>query len=219
MNASTRRPRRRGTSALEDLDDGLAGTIDALLLATGHAIGGERHAPVRMPVRSDGRTPAGGAVGRHRPAPGRRHNVLSGAPLMAVNRERIALTEQERAERRQREQQLNEQAVAQLRSRAGQQRWLTVRARVGLPRYSVLITGRGVVDCRGVLDGDMSSTTPASHETAHARNVVTGQAGASASCMEAANASGPCSAAAGSIHMTCQPWPSRSKKLREYMKP
>ena len=55
--------------------------------------------------------------------------------------------------------------------------------------------------------------------TAHARNVVAGQAGASASCMEAANASGPCSAAAGSIHMTCQPWPSRSKKLREYMKP
>jgi hypothetical protein len=49
--------------------------------------------------------------------------------------------------------------------------------------------------------------------------VVVGQAGASASCMEAANASGPCSAAAGSIHMTCQPWPSRSKKLREYMKP
>ena len=45
------------------------------------------------------------------------------------------------------------------------------------------------------------------------------QAGASASCVEAANASGPCSAAAGSIHMTCQPWPSRSKKLREYMKP
>ena len=55
--------------------------------------------------------------------------------------------------------------------------------------------------------------------TAHARNVVAGQAGASVSCMEAANASGPCSAAAGSIHMTCQPWPSRSKKLREYMKP
>lgn len=55
--------------------------------------------------------------------------------------------------------------------------------------------------------------------TADVRNVVVGQAGASASCMEAANASGPCSAAAGSIHMTCQPWPSRSKKLREYMKP
>src|SRR5947208_959530 len=37
--------------------------------------------------------------------------------------------------------------------------------------------------------------------------------------MEVANASGPCSTAAGSIHMSCQPWPSRSKKLREYMKP
>src|SRR3954471_16552422 len=48
---------------------------------------------------------------------------------------------------------------------------------------------------------------------------VVDQAAASASCMDAANASGPCSAAAGSIHMTCQPWPSRSKKLREYMKP
>jgi hypothetical protein len=55
--------------------------------------------------------------------------------------------------------------------------------------------------------------------TAHVRNAVVGQAGASASCVEAANASGPLSAAAGSIHMTCQPWPSRSKKLREYMKP
>jgi hypothetical protein len=49
--------------------------------------------------------------------------------------------------------------------------------------------------------------------------VVVGQAGASASWMEAADVSGPCWAAAGSIHMTCQPWPSRSKKLREYMKP
>lgn len=55
--------------------------------------------------------------------------------------------------------------------------------------------------------------------TAHVRKAVVGQAGASASCIDAANASGPCSAAAGSIHMTCQPWPSRSKKLREYMKP
>jgi hypothetical protein len=51
-----------------------------------------------------------------------------------------------------------------------------------------------------------------------ARNVVVGQAAAPASSMEAATASGPC-AAAGSIHITCQPWPSRSKKLREYMKP
>src|SRR3954470_17054009 len=46
-----------------------------------------------------------------------------------------------------------------------------------------------------------------------------GQAGGSASGAEAANASGPCSAAAGSIHMTCQPCPSKSKKLREYMNP
>ena len=59
---------------------------------------------------------------------------------MATNRQRIALTEQKRAERRQRERQLNEQAVAQLRSSAGWQRWLTVRARVGLRRYSVLIS-------------------------------------------------------------------------------
>ncbi len=48
---------------------------------------------------------------------------------------------------------------------------------------------------------------------------VSGQAGASASCIEVANSSGPFCAAAGSIHMTCQPWPSRSKKLREHMKP
>ena len=41
-------------------------------------------------------------------------------------------------------------------------------------------------------------------------DVVLGQAAASASSVAAANASGPCSAAAGSIHMTCQPWPSRS---------
>ncbi|TQJ37606.1 hypothetical protein FBY34_8441 [Streptomyces sp. SLBN-115] len=55
----------------------------------------------------------------------------------------------------------------------------------------------------------------------HVPYAVVGQAcaSASASCVAAANASGPCSTAAGSIHMTCQPWPSRSKKLREYMKP
>lgn len=34
--------------------------------------------------------------------------------------------------------------------------------------------------------------------------------GAGESYAEAAKASGPCSAASGSIHMTCQPWPSRS---------
>jgi antirestriction protein ArdC len=56
---------------------------------------------------------------------------------MATNRDRIALTEPERAERRKREQQLTEQAVAQLRTSAGWQRWLSVRARVGLRRYSV----------------------------------------------------------------------------------
>ena len=56
-----------------------------------------------------------------------------------ANREHIALTDQERAERRKREQQLTEQAVAQLRSSAGWQRWLTVRARAGLRRLSVII--------------------------------------------------------------------------------
>ena len=50
-----------------------------------------------------------------------------------------AMTDEERAERRKQEQQLTEQAVAQLRCSAGWQRWLTVRARVGLRRYSVLI--------------------------------------------------------------------------------
>jgi hypothetical protein len=54
-------------------------------------------------------------------------------------RERIALTDQERAERRKRTQQLTEQAVAQLRSSAGWQRWLTFRARAGLRRYTVII--------------------------------------------------------------------------------
>ena len=50
---------------------------------------------------------------------------------------RVAMTDEERAERRKQEQQLTEQAVAQLRCSAGWQRWLTVRARVGLRRYSV----------------------------------------------------------------------------------
>ncbi len=52
---------------------------------------------------------------------------------------RQTLTDEERAERRQHEQELTQRAVAQLRSSAGWQRWLTVRARVGLRRYSVLI--------------------------------------------------------------------------------
>ena len=54
-----------------------------------------------------------------------------------AKRQRIALTDEERAQRRRQEQQLTEQAVAQLRSSAGWQRWLTVRARVGLRRYSL----------------------------------------------------------------------------------
>jgi antirestriction protein ArdC len=49
----------------------------------------------------------------------------------------IPMTDEERAARRRHEQQLTEQAVAQLRSSAGWQRWLTVRAQVGLRRYSV----------------------------------------------------------------------------------
>lgn len=54
-----------------------------------------------------------------------------------AKRERIALTDEERAERRKREQQLTEQAVAQLRSSAGWQRWLATRAKAGLRRLSV----------------------------------------------------------------------------------
>jgi len=50
---------------------------------------------------------------------------------------RPPLTDEQRAERRQQEQQLAEHAVAQLRSSDGWQRWLTVRARAGLRRYSV----------------------------------------------------------------------------------
>jgi len=60
--------------------------------------------------------------------------------------QRIARTEQERAERRRQEQELTERAVAQLRSSAGWQRWLMVRARVGLRRLSLLIWSAGVVD-------------------------------------------------------------------------
>jgi antirestriction protein ArdC len=54
-----------------------------------------------------------------------------------AKRERIAMTDEERAERRKQEQQLTERAVAQLRCSAGWQRWLEVRARVGLRRLSV----------------------------------------------------------------------------------
>jgi len=54
-----------------------------------------------------------------------------------AKRERIALTNEERAERRRQEQELTERAVAQLRCSAGWQRWLECRAKVGLRRYSL----------------------------------------------------------------------------------
>lgn len=54
-----------------------------------------------------------------------------------ATRSRTRLTEDERAARRQQERELAEQAVAQLRTSAGWQRWLAVRARTGLRRYSM----------------------------------------------------------------------------------
>jgi hypothetical protein len=60
-----------------------------------------------------------------------------GGGIVMANREHITLTDEERADRRKREQQLTEQAVAQLRSSAGWQRWLTLRARFGLRRLSI----------------------------------------------------------------------------------
>ena len=50
---------------------------------------------------------------------------------------RTPLTDEEHAERRARERELTERAIAQLRSSAGWQAWLAVRARTGLRRYSV----------------------------------------------------------------------------------
>jgi hypothetical protein len=66
--------------------------------------------------------------------------------MMATTKRR-QLTHEERAQRRRQEQQLTTRAVAQLRSSDGWQPWLQVRGRLGLRRYSVLISGRGVVDC------------------------------------------------------------------------
>ena len=82
------------------------------------------------------RTPSGGAVGTRRP----RHRAgatNSTTEARHAKHQPIALTDEERAERRKREQQLTEQAVAQLRCSEGWQRWLMVRAQVGLRRYSV----------------------------------------------------------------------------------
>ena len=53
--------------------------------------------------------------------------------------QRVAMTDDERAQRRKQEQELTERAVAQLRSSAGWKRWLECRAKVGLRRYSVVI--------------------------------------------------------------------------------
>ena len=50
---------------------------------------------------------------------------------------RPALTDHERAQRRARERELTVRAVAQLRTSAGWQAWLRVRARTGLRRYSL----------------------------------------------------------------------------------
>src|SRR5215217_9552448 len=54
-----------------------------------------------------------------------------------MSTQRRKLTEQERAERRARDRELTEQAVARLRGSAGWQGWLCVRARTGLRRYSL----------------------------------------------------------------------------------
>src|SRR3954468_17943920 len=50
---------------------------------------------------------------------------------------RPQLSEAERAERRARERELTARAVEQLRTSAGWQAWLAVRARTGLRRYSL----------------------------------------------------------------------------------
>jgi hypothetical protein len=64
---------------------------------------------------------------------------------MATTKRR-QLTDEERAQRRRQEQELTERAVAQLRCSEGWQRWLQVRGRLGLRRYSVLISRTGVID-------------------------------------------------------------------------
>ena len=64
---------------------------------------------------------------------------------MATTKRR-QLTDEERAQRRRQEQELTERAVAQLRCSEGWQRWLQVRGRLGLPRYSLLISMTGVID-------------------------------------------------------------------------
>jgi hypothetical protein len=64
---------------------------------------------------------------------------------MATTKRR-QLTDEQRALRRRQEQELTERAVAQLRCSDGWQRWLQVRGRLGLRRYSILISMTGVID-------------------------------------------------------------------------
>ena len=63
-----------------------------------------------------------------------------------VKRQRIALTDEQRAERRRQEQQLTEQAVAQLRSSDGWQRWLTAVPGSGDGATACLSEGGDVID-------------------------------------------------------------------------
>jgi hypothetical protein len=51
------------------------------------------------------------------------------------------VSDAERAQQRERERELTVRAVAQLRTSAGWQAWLRVRARTGLRRYSLPIYG------------------------------------------------------------------------------
>jgi hypothetical protein len=76
---------------------------------------------------------------------------LAGAPevqsrgRMATTKRR-QLTDEQRAQRRRQEQELTERAVAQLCCSEGWQRWLQVRGRLGLRRYSLIISRTGVID-------------------------------------------------------------------------
>ena len=57
--------------------------------------------------------------------------------MSSTSRSRARLSDAERAERRARDRELTVRAVAQLRTSAGWQAWLRVRARTGLRRYSL----------------------------------------------------------------------------------
>ncbi len=57
------------------------------------------------------------------------------------------LTDDERAERRAQDRLRLEQAARELLSSGGWRRWIEVRARNGLARYSLVISRGGVADC------------------------------------------------------------------------